>query len=624
MKQEDQFTTDVDLRYGELAAAGPRVAGREIASGTSPVAQALALLREQSDGSATRGEVLEWVPDPRVRVTSAGRSIIHLYQHYRGIPVFESMQTVVLPAPSDDESAAQIEGAHVPLPDGLPLSPDLDAPSALLAACRHLAPAIAAAGERVTGHPPSLLAVLPLAATPTLLHKLPFEDPVRAHLVYFELTGEARLSWFVSLALTGTSGAWEVVVEAAGPQAGRILRSRDVVSTASPARGSIWPYEPGDPDAPARRTVEFPVALSELPAVRPRAPLPADFPPPWVDHRGTSGNNAEVKPFGGKLLSGFVSDGVVVFAAGDAQGRDQRILNAFYWCNYLHDLFYLLGFAEAGGNFQKRNFTGAPRAGDRLQVRIVGRTQGDAELVPAQDGSSPRMSLGETAAGRHTSLSADVVIHELVHGVTNRLVGGSRVARPMSQSFQSEALDEGTCDWFALTVQNHARLGQGLPEKSVFGAWVADDTARGLRPHPYAGYPFRFGDLAADSSLRDKHAAGQVWCAALLEMNRRLGALLEDSRQGHELGWQAMVDALQATPMTPGSITYLRMRDRILDAIAALGAAPPARADGSPLLPVVRRGEAVAAARAAFAAFGMGPAAAGDHPRFEDAVSDPP
>lgn len=595
-------------------------------SDASPVARALAYVRAVTEEIARPGEVLEWVPDRRRSTTSAGRRVVHLHQQYRGIPVFEATRTAIFAdSRRGDGALYEVSGDHVPLADGLAIHPEIDAPTALLAACRHLAPAVEATGRPLTDHPPAILSTPRLAALPTMLHKRPFEDPVSAHLVMFDLDGldspDARLGWFLSLSLPSCDGAWELIVEAAGPDAGRLLWARDVRSHARRGRGDVWL---DSPDEGSRRRLDFPHPLAELPPVRPRDPLPDGFPPLWIATCGTSGNNVLCRPVSGALLKGEIVRGVCTFApADDAEGLDQKVLNAFYWVNRMHDLFYLLGFDEARGNFQERNFTGAPRAGDRVEVRIERAVPGGASFILAHDGRKPRMSLGDTKAGRPTALSADVVIHECVHGLTNRLVGGTRDAHPMHQSPHSRAVDEGICDWFALTVQNHARLGEEPPRpaKTVFGAWVADDPEKGLRDHSYAHYPRRFGDPATDPDLvGNHHAAGQVFGAALLEMNRRFGDVLGDDRHGHELGWQVVVDALKETARTPGSITFLHTRDRIEEALAALGAASPERADGTALLPDAAVEACEEGVREAFAEYGMGPGASGGAPRFEDAV----
>jgi len=166
--RHNKSLTEVDLRYGGRGSTPGSNRIAEAAVDSSPlVTRALAEVREIAGDATQRGEIVEWFPDPRPSVTGAGRRIVHLYQHYRGIPVFQAMHTVIFPARPAGDASPQVSGEHVPLPDGLPLSPDLDAPSALLEACRHLGTALETAGERVTDYPPSILSALPLPAEPT-------------------------------------------------------------------------------------------------------------------------------------------------------------------------------------------------------------------------------------------------------------------------------------------------------------------------------------------------------------------------------------------------------------------------------------------------------------------------
>ncbi|MGH9363257.1 MAG: M36 family metallopeptidase [Thermoanaerobaculia bacterium] len=590
----------------------------------SAVGQALALVREDTGGLAVPGELVEWVPDPRVYRTSAGTEVVHLHQHYRGVPVFEAMRTVHR---DPDGASQQVTGDVVPLPKGLAVEPELGAPDALLAAARHLAERAPELELDISGRPPRVLAVHALPAEPTALGKRPFEGPVLAHLTLFDLGAEVCLGWYLSVRLPALRGSWDFIVQAHGEEAGRVLWSRETSSRARPARGLVFIGDSDQPGAQrARLGLDFPQPLNALPPLRPCNPLPAGFPHLWVTDRNTLGNNVRAERFGGGSVQGALSGGRAVFEPAASSNLDQQILNAFYFCNILHDLFYLLGFDEAAGNLQDESTTGTGRNGDPLEVSIVRLVpRGDAQFEVQSDGRRPRLALGETAAGRHTALSADVVFHEYVHGVTDRLVGGRVVFHTMQQSRQSRALDEGLCDWFALTVQSHAQLvaDPAAPERLVFGAWAANDAQRGLRLHSYRNYPFRFGDLRRQE-LAEPHAAGQVWCAALLAMNRGLGQVVGDTRRGHEIGWQVVVDALKRMSKTPLSVTFLAARDEIFGALADLVARPPIRADGSPLVPPGAGNDLTAAVRAAFRQLGMGDAARGAGPRFEDAVGDPP
>ncbi len=39
-----------------------------------------------------------------------------------------------------------------------------------------------------------------------------------------------------------------------------------------------------------------------------------------------------------------------------SDNTDPAVVNVFYWCNWMHDRLYELGFTEAAGNFQDDNF----------------------------------------------------------------------------------------------------------------------------------------------------------------------------------------------------------------------------------------------------------------------------
>lgn len=82
---------------------------------------------------------------------------------------------------------------------------------------------------------------------------------------------------------------------------------------------------------------------------------------------------------------------------------------------------------------------------------------------------------------------------------------------------------------------------------------------------------------------------GEIWCAALMEMNRKIG---------RHLGVQLVIDALKLSPVRP---SFLDMRDAILKALDHKLAAGQL---GAPEHAAARGG-----VWAAFACFGMGPAA---------------
>ena len=148
-----------------------------------------------------------------------------------------------------------------------------------------------------------------------------------------------------------------------------------------------------------------------------------------------------------------------------------------------------------------------------------------------------------TSTNRHTALDSSVVFHEYTHGLTNRLVGAPSNGHTLD-AIQSASMGEGWGDYVACTINN----------TTVLGTWVLNNTA-GIRGFPYdANFPDNYGKLGTDR-YTEVHNNGEIWCAALMELNRRIGAAL---------AIQIVVDGLKLTPANP---TYLQARDAILTAL---------------------------------------------------------
>jgi len=319
------------------------------------------------------------------------------------------------------------------------------------------------------------------------------------------------------------------------------------------------------------------------------AGLPSGFPPSWSSESSTVGSatdaHLEVIAADGTESAGLPTAGVetggrLVFDPKDATGDAQKVLNTFYFTNVMHDVFYVLGFDEAAGNFQVSNLGAGSAANDALDARIYsGAVWGTASMWTPTDGSPPVMKMGlYEASGRHTAFDADVVFHEFTHGVTSRLVGGPLNANALD-SAQSSGMGEGWGDYVACT----------LNDKTLVGDWVLDN-ASGVRKYPYdAAYPEHFGHVGR-GRYREAHNIGEIWCATLMEVNR--------STDKH-LALQLVVDALKLSPANP---SFLDMRDAILLALQQIFV--------SGQLDVHQRDGVWQGIWAAFCRFGMGPQAA--------------
>ena len=435
------------------------------------------------------------------------------------------------------------------------------------------------------------------------MRKIPFRDPVTASLA---VRGDgSALLWVVRFRVPGPHGAWTVLVEAEGEEPRVLDASR---TSAHAVSALVFRHDPdappGAPAAPDRIEEPFPLPRDRYPdfggAVLSRTA--------WCT-RELSGNNAWCEDSGGRIAKATAVGGAHRFQAADPRGIEQAMVNAFYYVNRLHDFFYLLGFDESMGNFQEE---GDAAAGGRDPVAV---TVWDAELpglayfVNFGDGFVSELHLGKRA-GRYAALDVGVVIHEYVHGVTGRVVGGPDVATPFRHP-QSLALAEGYSDYFSLTLQNRDRREDGLPAVGVYGAWISGDPVRGLRNHAYDdAFPGTYGKLGAADFDR-AHDAGQIWCAALLELNRVL-AHGGGPEVGEERGWSLVFDSLRLLHPGPEGPTFLHARDAVLAEFAAAVSAGLLPAD--PALDT--------AVRRCFSRWGMGPAALSPSAGYHGIVED--
>lgn len=587
-------------RRAEAPAAGPLSRERLSASALDHVRQ----LEERQSGAP-----LAYQPDA-VQRTAAGVSVVHLQQRHLGLPVYEARRAVHF---APDGSFLRALGEGLAVPGDTPVEPLVGAAEAALAAARHLA---ARTGRRlrVSAEAARVTVQFSSPERPTLLDKAPFRDGLTAHLALFHCGADVRLVWVTHLVLPRGRGAYELLVAADRPGRPEVLLCRS--TSACAIDGGVFAFDPREP----RERVPFPQPAAFYPQL---GALPAGFPWPWVQGSATDGNNVRCFDNNGDLpLEGALLGGNLSFDASPADGVQQRVLNAFYVCNFLHDFFYLLGFDEQAGNFQRKNRGTLGRANDNLIVQCFSSADvdGAANMRSRSDGRSPVLALGlfELPDGqkRHTALDGDVVVHEFAHGVTNRMIGGLAHHDPLRGQSQSEAMGEGFSDYFAVTIRNYYRRRAGRAESAVFGAWISGEAPGGWRRQSYdeAGFQGDYAGLGSPA-LRGAHDAGQVWCQALLNVHRRLAGVLGGDAaardRADELGWRLVVASLPiCRDVQPH---FLDGRDAILSAFDDL--------DRQGRIP----GNAAAqkaAVREAFRALGMGAQARSRNASYTGIVAD--
>ena len=292
------------------------------------------------------------------------------------------------------------------------------------------------------------------------------------------------------------------------------------------------------------------------------------------------------------------------------------VTQLFYVANLYHDELYRLGFTEQAGNFQQNNFARGGLGDDRIsaEAQDSGNVNNANFSTPA-DGTRGRMQMylwSSPTPMFDGDLDAGVVIHELTHGLSNRLHGDSS---GLNGSL-SGGMGEGWSDFYALALLS----SPDDPIDGVYsiGSYVSYLRYSNYRSNYYYGIrrfptaimsatgangkphnPLTFRHLNADcnteigtataigtisafprgpggSAICDQsHAAGEIWSNALWEVRAKF-----ISRLGWEIGnrkiLQIVTDAMKIAPLNP---TFLQERDAILAAAQATGNAAEAAAN---------------------------------------------
>ena len=540
-------------------------------------------------GARRVGPSIEFQAELASPLNPLGSATVHLQQQLRGVPVFLGNQIVKFGRSQD----LQRTQARVAVSAVAERSLTVTAEMAAEAAVRHLvsedssSPSStnsgAAAGDELSSFSGMMVAEFPeLPMRPTVLDKGPLEEPVTASLTWSPVAKELRLCWDLNVAISASEGAFRILVAA---DDGTIVYSTQTVSGSCTA--NVFAVNPDSPIT----SVEFPQPWavygfpidSQIPAV----------PPEWVDKGSTNGYSVQATVGqNGSPLAGTDSNGVVSFTASDPSGTDQMVINAFYGACSMHDRMYLLGFREADGSYQQGGVSASGRQCTRVNVEVRrDPVLGTAHWWPL--GQVPSLRLGpESTTGRSTALDMTIVFHEYMHGVTSKLVGRGAVANPFLEP-QSRGMSEGWGDYIACTLTN----------ETIIGGWVKNDQ-RGMRRFPYdESFPVRSANFGILPALgQDYYQIGELWCAALMEVNRQIGALLTI---------QVVIHALRDLPVNP---SLLDGRDTIL-----LGLDD--RRDAG-LLSETDHAAAKLGVWTAFAKFGMGGAAESQGPSLAGIVAD--
>lgn len=274
------------------------------------------------------------------------------------------------------------------------------------------------------------------------------------------------------------------------------------------------------------------------------------------------------------------------------------VTQLFYISNWFHDETYLLGFTEAARNFQHDNFGRGGLGEDRISVEAqecTGTNRGGFATAP--DGERGRMQLyiwTLPEPDHDGALDAQVAVHELAHGLSNRLIGNAtglttNMARAMGEGWSdiyAHSLLSSPADPITgiYTIGGYSNYRPLMPSNNYYGvrrfplAVMSSTGGPDNRPHnpltladidstQYNIMDGAFAPAGLGGSADQVHNAGEVWSAALWEVRARF-----IQRLGWETGnrnfLQFVTDGMKLTPLGP---TFLQSRDAILMAALASG-----------------------------------------------------
>src|SRR4051794_1255034 len=333
----------------------------------------------------------------------------------------------------------------------------------------------------------------------------------------------------------------------------------------------------GNPDANARNR--------DFLGTAPRDFQTGFLPPP-------QGGNPEA----GQTATGAGNNGTLAID----QFRRGVVTHLFYVVNWYHDQLFKLGFDEASANFQQTNFSGMGVGGDRVLADAEdGSSTNNANFSTPPDGLSGRAQMfrftGPTI-DRDGDLDQEVLMHELTHGTSNRLVGN---AAGLNWN-PARGMGEGWSDFAPLPLLNTppADIPTGRYASGAYATYklngLLDNYVYGIRRFPYTTdhsvNPMTWADV--DDVTNDLsggipptpitfnlnggaevHNAGEVWSLTLWGVRQRIIADPAGANgsvpTGNHTALQLIINGLKMTPLNP---SFLDGRDAIFDADCATNA----------------------------------------------------
>jgi subtilisin-like proprotein convertase family protein len=281
------------------------------------------------------------------------------------------------------------------------------------------------------------------------------------------------------------------------------------------------------------------------------------------------------------------------------------LTHMFYLSNWYHDRLFTYGFTPAARNFQQDNFGAGGLGGDRLLLEGQDSSgESNANYSGGDDGIPGRVQMFRYTGpviDRDSGLDSEILIHELTHGLSNRLVGnGAGLNWEIGGG-----LGEGWSDFYGLSLLNNSQTDDPNGNYSYGGYTsykangnLTDNYLYGSRRFPYSTNntvnPLTWADIddvtndlsggIAPSPLNynanggmEAHNAGEIWALTLWEVRSRIIADPAGANGNVALGnnttLSVVTDAMRL--FTPGEPSYVDARNALIDADCAANSACP-------------------------------------------------
>eukprot|EP01083_Nonionella_stella_P052450 139132_1 len=247
---------------------------------------------------------------------------------------------------------------------------------------------------------------------------------------------------------------------------------------------------------------------------------------------------------------------------------DASITDLFYHNNIMHDVFYRYGFNEVSGNFQNNNWGKGGRDRDAVRANSQdGSGTNNANMYTPSDGWKPRMRMyiwTYTTPWRDSSSASDVIYHEYMHGISNRLTGGPSASRCL-RTVQARGMGEGWGDMTGLMLRTQGSHNRDM--KFGVGGYLTNKQS--IRPWPYCSNKKVSPQMYSYIPKLHNHSKGAVWATMLFEVYWNLideygfDSSWLHGHGGNNMMMQLMTDGLKFQPCSP---TFIDARDAILSA----------------------------------------------------------